>query len=96
VREVAVFGVADERWGEAPVAAVVRRPGATVSGEELIRWTNERVAARYQRIRDVVLYDEFPRNVAGKTLKREMRERYRPTGASLAETIRRPRRSQSG
>jgi acyl-coenzyme A synthetase/AMP-(fatty) acid ligase len=32
-----------------------------------------RVDAKFQRIQDVVVYDEFPRNVAGKTLKREMR-----------------------
>jgi acyl-CoA synthetase (AMP-forming)/AMP-acid ligase II len=95
VRDVAVFGVADEKWGEAPVAAVVRGAGAELTGEALIEWTNQRVAARYQRIRDVVFYDEFPRNVAGKTLKREMRERYRPTGESVADTIRRPRRRQS-
>jgi len=31
------------------------------------------VDAKFQRIQDVVIYDEFPRNVAGKTLKREMR-----------------------
>ncbi len=30
-------------------------------------------SAKFQRIQDVVVYEEFPRNVAGKTLKREMR-----------------------
>jgi acyl-CoA synthetase (AMP-forming)/AMP-acid ligase II len=34
------------------------------------------VAAKFQRIVDVVFYEEFPRNVAGKTLKREIRDAY--------------------
>ena len=76
VREVAVFGAPDEKWGEVPIAAVVLKPGAKVECEELIAWANARVDAKFQRIQDVVLYEEFPRNVAGKTLKREMRAAY--------------------
>jgi acyl-CoA synthetase (AMP-forming)/AMP-acid ligase II len=76
VREVAVFGVPDEKWGETPVAAVVLRDGAGATGRELREWINERVAARYQRVSDVVLMADFPRNAAGKTLKRELRDPY--------------------
>jgi acyl-CoA synthetase (AMP-forming)/AMP-acid ligase II len=76
VQEVAVFGAPDPKWGEVPVAAVVLRPGAAVARDELVAWTNARVAAKFQRVHDVVFYEVFPRNVAGKTLKREMRERY--------------------
>ena len=76
VREVAVFGAPDEKWGEKPVAAVVLASGESVGIEELVAWTNERVGAKFQRVHDVVLYEEFPRNVAGKTLKREMRDAY--------------------
>lgn len=78
VHEVAVFGVADAKWGEVPVAAVRLKAGHVVSRDELITWTNERVDAKFQRLADVVFYDDFPRNVAGKTLKREMREAYTP------------------
>jgi long-chain acyl-CoA synthetase len=73
VREVAVFGIPHERWGETPVAAVVLRPGASVDAETLRTWINERVGARYQRVERVLLMTDFPRNAAGKTLKREMR-----------------------
>jgi long-chain acyl-CoA synthetase len=73
VREVAVFGAPDEKWGEVPIAAVVLKADATIDRQELMAWTNARVDAKFQRIQDVVVYDEFPRNVAGKTLKREMR-----------------------
>ncbi len=76
VREVAVFGVADDKWGEIPVAAVTLKADASADRAEIIAWTNERVAAKFQRIKDVVIYREFPRNVAGKTLKREMRAEY--------------------
>lgn len=74
VREVAVYGVPDDKWGECPVAAVILvRPGE-VEPEELRLWTNARVAARYQRVHDVVIADDFPRSAAGKTLKRVLRE----------------------
>lgn len=76
VREVAVFGVAHEKWGETPVAAVLLRSGASVSAGELLDWINERVGARYQRLHAVQIMDDFPRNAAGKTLKREMRDAY--------------------
>ena len=76
VREVAVFGSTDAKWGEAPIAAVTLHDAHTLSAEALIAWTNDRVGAKFQRIRDLVFYDEFPRNVAGKTLKREMRAAY--------------------
>jgi long-chain acyl-CoA synthetase len=45
----------------------------------LIEWTNSRVDAKFQRIRDVVIMESFPRNVAGKMLKREMRDAYEKT-----------------
>jgi long-chain acyl-CoA synthetase len=76
VVDVAVFGAPDERWGESPVAAVRLRAGASTSAEDLRAWINERVAARYQRVREVVLLGEFPVSVAGKTLRRVIREDY--------------------
>jgi acyl-CoA synthetase (AMP-forming)/AMP-acid ligase II len=77
VNEVAVFGVPDEKWGETPVAAVVLGQGKTLEVKELIEWTNSRVDAKFQRISDAVIMETFPRNVAGKTLKREMRDQYK-------------------
>ena len=76
LREAAVFGVPDAKWGEVPVAAVVTRGGERPAVRDLVEWTNARVDAKFQRITDIVFYDEFPRNVAGKTLKREMRQQY--------------------
>jgi acyl-CoA synthetase (AMP-forming)/AMP-acid ligase II len=76
IREVAVFGVPHDKWGETPLAAVILRAGAQATTEELRDWINARVAARYQRVSAVVIMDDFPRSAAGKTLKREMREPY--------------------
>lgn len=73
IREVAVFGAPNEKWGETPVAAVVLREGESVPIEDLIQWSNSRVDAKFQRISDVIIMDAFPRNVAGKILKRELR-----------------------
>ena len=80
VSEVAVFGAADAHWGEVPVAAVVLREGRTVPSTELVTWSNSRVGAKFQRLRDVVILDAFPRNVAGKILKRELRDNYGKVG----------------
>ncbi len=74
VTEVAVFGVPNAQWGEAPVAAV--SCNRAMLKEELIEWVNQRVDAKFQRILDVWVLDEFPRNVAGKILKRELRDLY--------------------
>jgi len=76
VREVAVFGAPDEKWGETPVASVILTEPGAATASELQAWTNERVEARYQKLSDVVIMNDFPRSVAGKTLKRVMREPY--------------------
>jgi acyl-CoA synthetase (AMP-forming)/AMP-acid ligase II len=76
VQEAAVFGIPHDKWGETPVAAVLLHHPGEISPEELRNWINERVAAKFQRVHDVFVMGEFPRNVAGKTLKRVMREDY--------------------
>jgi acyl-CoA synthetase (AMP-forming)/AMP-acid ligase II len=76
VSEVAVFGTPHEKWGETPVAAVILHGGKRIQTDDLIQWTNTRVDAKFQRISDVIIMDTFPRNVAGKILKRELREAY--------------------
>lgn len=78
VRDVAIIGVPDEKWGEVPVAAVIFHPDAEVTPEQLLEWTNRNVHAKFQRIHDVVPMNTFPSNVAGKMLKRKMRDEYTP------------------
>jgi acyl-CoA synthetase (AMP-forming)/AMP-acid ligase II len=76
VRDVAVIGIPDKKWGEVPVAAVLLAPDAKVTPEQLKEWTNRKVDAKFQRIHDVVVMEAFPVNVAGKMLKRKMRDEY--------------------
>jgi long-chain acyl-CoA synthetase len=76
VLDVAVFGAPDERWGESPIAAVRLRHGARLTAEELRDWINAHVEARFQRVREVVVRDEFPTSLAGKTLRRLIRDDY--------------------
>jgi acyl-CoA synthetase (AMP-forming)/AMP-acid ligase II len=76
VQEAAVFGIPHDKWGETPLAAVVLQQSGKISPEELREWVNARVGAKFQRLNDVVIVEDFPRNVAGKTLKRVMREAY--------------------
>jgi acyl-CoA synthetase (AMP-forming)/AMP-acid ligase II len=76
VRETAVFGIPDDKWGETPMATVILHQPGTISEEELRDWVNERVEARYQKVSRIAIMEDFPRSVAGKTLKRIMRQPY--------------------
>ena len=76
VQEVAVFGIPHPKWGETPLAAVILQESAGISSDELRDWINANVSAKFQRVQDVFIMEDFPRNVAGKTLKRVMREKY--------------------
>jgi long-chain acyl-CoA synthetase len=72
VADCAVFGVPDERTGEAVVAAVVAAPGAAVDEAEL----QELVAAslaKYKRPARVVVRAAIPRTPSGKVLRRALR-----------------------
>lgn len=71
--KVAVFGVPDEKWGEVPAAAVVLPDGQDPAFPGLTEWINSRVTATFQRLVACFISPPFPRNVAGKTLEREIR-----------------------
>lgn len=74
VLECAVFGVPDERWGEAVAAAVVLRGPATA--DELRDHCREHIAGYKVPKRIDVVDDALPKSAAGKILKRELREPY--------------------
>jgi fatty-acyl-CoA synthase len=68
VREVAVIGRADERWGQVPVAYVTLTPGADLSLRELTGFLEGKLAS-FKRPKDLVLVTELPRNAGGKVVK---------------------------
>ena len=79
VVDAAVVGVDDLESGEIPKGFVVPRPGAGVSGEELMTYVADRVA-RYKRIRTIEFIDEIPKSLSGKTLRRVLRDRETAAG----------------
>jgi long-chain acyl-CoA synthetase len=76
VREAAVFGIPDEKWGELVAAAVVLRPGTNLSAEELKQYCKTRIAS-YKVPRHIeFMTEELPKSGSGKILKRVLREKY--------------------
>jgi acyl-CoA synthetase (AMP-forming)/AMP-acid ligase II len=73
VIEVAVVARPDERWGEVPVAHVVRREGSTVTADELLDHCRAQLA-KFKVPKDITFLDALPRNPSGKVLKRELRD----------------------
>lgn len=73
VSEVAVVGIPDEKMGEEMVACVVVKPGAIVSEEELIRYSQEYLA-KNKTPRRIVFLESLPRNGVGKILKTHLRK----------------------
>jgi long-chain acyl-CoA synthetase len=73
VLEAAVFGIPDEKWGEAVHAVVLLRDGGQATAAELIAHCRERIAG-YKVPRSVTFRDEpLPKSGPGKVLKRELR-----------------------
>jgi acyl-CoA synthetase (AMP-forming)/AMP-acid ligase II len=71
VREVAVVGVPDPRWGEVGCAYVVPRADARLDPEELTRFGRERLAA-FKVPRRFVVVAELPRTASGKVQKHRL------------------------
>jgi fatty-acyl-CoA synthase len=74
VREAAVVGVPDDLFGERLRAFVVPRGTARPDPDDLRRHVRSRLA-NFKVPRDVVVVESLPRNAAGKTLHRELRQR---------------------
>ncbi|MER5946815.1 AMP-binding protein [Streptomyces sp. NPDC001904] len=74
VREVAVIGRPDERWGQVPVAYVTVAPGAGLSLDGLTDFLDGRLAS-FKRPKDLVVLAELPRNAGGKVVKPLLRSR---------------------
>src|ERR1700688_387960 len=74
VREVAVFGIPDPKWGELVMADVVLKPGKTLSADELIAYCR-RSLANFKVPRSIEFSEtELPKSGSGKILKRVLRD----------------------
>ena len=74
VKEVAVIGVPDEKWGEL-VTALVVTDGSEVTAEELIEHCREELAG-YKCPKRIEFVDELPRTATGKLQKFKLREKF--------------------
>ena len=72
VSEVAIVGLAHEKWGEAPYAFVVLRDGEKATADELISFTRDRLA-HFKAPRGVTFVDELPKTATGKIQKYVLR-----------------------
>ncbi len=73
VREAAVVGRPDDRWGEVPVAFVSLHPGTTATEDELIAHVRDRLA-HFKAPKAVTIVDELPKGGTGKIDKVGLRE----------------------
>jgi len=75
VLDCAVFGVADDRAGEVPAAAVALDPDLPLAEGELQALVADSLAT-YKRLRYLVVVEEIPRLPSGKVLRRTLRDEW--------------------
>ncbi len=76
VFECAVVAAPDERWGEVPVAVVVRKPGSALTSDQLMDFLGQRLG-KFKLPRMVEFHDEaLPKTGTGKIRKLVLREKF--------------------
>ncbi|ACY33709.1 MULTISPECIES: 3-(methylthio)propionyl-CoA ligase [Comamonas] len=73
VAMAACIGMPHPKWDERPIVAVVKKPGAEITREELLKFY-EGKTAKWQIPDDVVFVDAIPIGATGKMLKTRLRE----------------------
>ena len=73
VLEVCVVGVPDDRWGEVPKAFVVPRDGGSVSADDIINFTRDRIA--HFKAPKSVEFGDLPKTATGKIQKYILRDK---------------------
>jgi len=76
IAEAACIACAHPRWTERPLIVAVKKPGATVTREELLAFFDGKVA-KWWLPDDAVFVDELPHTATGKLLKLKLREQFR-------------------
>jgi fatty-acyl-CoA synthase len=69
----ACIGMAHPKWDERPVVVVVKKPGSSLSREDLLKFYDGKIA-KWQVPDDVVFVDAIPLGATGKMLKTRLRE----------------------
>ena len=76
VAQAAVIGIAHPKWDERPLLVVVKRPGAEVSREELLKFFEGKIA-KWWLPDDVAFAAAIPLGATGKMLKTKLREQFK-------------------
>lgn len=84
VVDCAVFGVPDDKWGEAVHAAVELRRNATATTDEIIAFVRERVGP-VKTPKSIRVMDSLPRNAIGKLQKAELTQQHLARRAAVTE-----------
>ena len=74
IADAAVLGIPSAKWGESPLAVIVRRE-ADLTPDEVMNHCKGKLAP-FKVVKAVEFVDEIPRNPSGKILKRELREMF--------------------
>lgn len=72
IADVAVVGIPNEKYGEAPLACVALKPEQSLSEDEMIDYCRDKLAG-YKIPRQLQIMEALPRNPSGKILKKELR-----------------------
>lgn len=75
ILECAVFGIPDPKWIEAVHAVVSLKKGMNSNAQELIDFCKNNMA-KYKTPKTIDIFEELPKNSAGKILKKELRQQY--------------------
>ncbi|MBZ5794545.1 long-chain-fatty-acid--CoA ligase [Burkholderia contaminans] len=75
ILEAVVFGVPDEKWGEAVKALIVLKPDQTSTAESILAYARQRIAG-FKLPKSIDFVETLPRNATGKILRRAAREPY--------------------
>jgi acyl-CoA synthetase (AMP-forming)/AMP-acid ligase II len=79
IAEVAVIGIPSEKWGESPLAVVVKSE-ETLGAEDVLAFCKGKLAP-FKQPKHVEFVDAIPRNPTGKVLKRLLREQFPGSGS---------------
>jgi fatty-acyl-CoA synthase len=77
VKDVAVIGVPDDKWGETVMAVIVLHESQTATEEEILNWCRDKMSG-YKRPRfiRIIRDDQMPRTATGKILHRILKQKY--------------------
>ena len=76
VAEAAAIGIAHPKWDERPILVVVKKPGAEVSGGDILEFMQGKVA-KWWLPDSVEFVEDLPHTGTGKVSKKDLRERFR-------------------